>query len=78
MTDGGTFNGQTVTGSASTKVARLYYVVNTEFLTSGSDFGDLGSALGAACDDLVGNSGFVAANCVEVRDAVAARGDADR
>ncbi|HEX8105566.1 MAG TPA: M4 family metallopeptidase [Solirubrobacteraceae bacterium] len=72
MTDGGTFNGRTVTGLGLEKVARLYYVVETEYLTSGSEYLDLGLALGAACDALVGTNSFVAANCVEVRDAVAA------
>ncbi|HEX8105565.1 MAG TPA: M4 family metallopeptidase, partial [Solirubrobacteraceae bacterium] len=72
MTDGGTFNGRTVTGLGLEKVARLYYTVQTQYLTSGSDFKDLGLALGTACDALVGTAGFTAANCVEVRDAVAA------
>ena len=76
MTDGGTFNGRTVTGMGIPKVARIYYDVQTQFLTSGSDYADLASALPQACDDLVGDviggSAVTAANCTEVRDAVAA------
>lgn len=72
LTDGGTFNGQTISALGLEKVARLYYVVNTEYLTSGSSFADLGLSLGYACDALVGTGAFTAADCTEVRDAVAA------
>ncbi len=77
MTDGDkSFNGRTVTGLGIPKVAQIYYDVQTQFLTSGSDYGDLASALPQACDDLVGavigGSAVTAANCTEVRDAVAA------
>ena len=76
MTDGGSFNGRTVTGMGIPKAAQIYYDVQTQFLTSGSDYGDLASALPQACDDLVGavigGSAVTAANCTEVRDAVAA------
>ena len=72
ITDGGTFNGQTVTGLGLEKTARLYYVVETQFLLSASDYADLGTALGQACDNLVGTFSFTASNCVEVREAVTA------
>ena len=78
MTDGGTHNGRTVSALGIPKVAQIYYDVQTQFLTSGSDYKDLGSALGQACDDLVGTtpsgaaSAISAADCTEVRDAVAA------
>lgn len=45
MTDGGSFNGQTVTGLGITKVADLYYEVQTNLLTSGSNYSDLYDAL---------------------------------
>lgn len=72
MTDGGTFNGFTVTGLGPAKVGQLYYRVQTAFLSSGSDYRDLGLALGAACDQLTGAHGITAADCAEVRDAVLA------
>ena len=69
---GGSFNSETVTGIGADKAAQIYNRVQTSFLTSGSDYVDLGLALGAACDGLVGTHGIVAADCVEVRDAVRA------
>lgn len=45
MTDGGSFNGQTVTGLGISKVADLYYEVQTNMLTSGSNYLDLYDAL---------------------------------
>jgi bacillolysin len=72
ITDGDTFNGRTITGLGVTKAARIYYEVETAFLTSGSDYADLGSALGQACDNLVGTVGITAADCTQVRSAVAA------
>jgi hypothetical protein len=45
MVDGGTFNGQTITGLGISKVAALYYEVQTNHLTSGSNFADLYDAL---------------------------------
>ena len=72
---GGTFNGRTITGLGITKAARIYYEVETAFLTSGSDYADLGSALPQACDNLVGTVGITAADCTQVRGAVAATRD---
>ena len=66
------FNGRTITGLGVTKAARIYYEVETAFLTSGSDYADLGSALAQACDNLVGTVGITAADCTQVRSAVAA------
>lgn len=78
MTDGGTFNGRTVTklgstsGASINKVARIYYEVQTNLLTSAGDYQDLGANLQQACKNLIGTSGITAANCVEVKDAVLA------
>ena len=72
MTDGGTFNGRTVTGLGIPKVSRIYYAVLTTMLTSASDYADLASALQQACNNLVGSAGITTADCVEVTDAVAA------
>lgn len=72
MTDGDTFNGQTISGLGIEKVARIYYEVETHLLTSGSDYADLGSALQQACTNLVGTGGITAANCTQVQKAVVA------
>jgi bacillolysin len=72
MSDGAVFNSRTVTGIGPAKVARIYYTVQTEMLTSGSDYADLASALPQACSNLVGTIGITAANCTQVSNAVAA------
>jgi bacillolysin len=78
MTDGGTFKGRTVTklGSTSeasiTKVAKIYYEVQTNLLTSASDYQDLHVNLGQGCTNLIGTAGITAANCREVKDATLA------
>lgn len=70
MVDGGTFNSQTVTGLGITKVAKIYYYVQTNLLTSGSDYADLYYALQTSCAALTGTAGITSANCQEVLDAV--------
>lgn len=72
MVDGGTHNGTTVTGIGGGKAAQVYYAVQTGFLTSGSDYKDLGLALGQACDNLIGSHGISAGDCQQVRNAVIA------
>ena len=69
MTDGGTFNGKTVTALGIPKVADIYYEAATDLLTSGSDYADLYNALYQACTNLIGTGGIVASDCQEVRDA---------
>ena len=69
MTDGGTFNGVTVTALGITRVAKIYYEAQTQLLTSGSDYLDLYNALYQACQTLVGTSGITSGDCTEVRDA---------
>ena len=68
MTDGG----GSVTGLGITKVARIYYEVQTRMLTSAGDYADLASALPQACTNLIGTAGIAAGDCTEVSDAVAA------
>ena len=70
LTDGGTFNGQTVQPLGIDKVARLYYVVETTLLTSASDYQDLASALQQACQTLIAAGVTTAADCVQVTTAV--------
>ncbi|MEK7328362.1 MAG: M4 family metallopeptidase, partial [Chloroflexota bacterium] len=70
MTDGGTFNGKTVTGLGIPKVAAIYYEAQTNLLTSGSDYADLYYALSQACATLVGGAQSITnEDCQEVRDA---------
>lgn len=69
MTDGGTFNGKTVTALGITKVAKIYYAVQTGLLTSGSDYADLYNALYQACQNLITGGTTTTADCTEVRDA---------
>jgi bacillolysin len=70
MTDGGTFNGKTVTALGITKVAKIYYEAQTNLLTSASDYQDLHSNLRQACTNLTGTSGITSVDCAEVQDAV--------
>jgi Zn-dependent metalloprotease len=58
LTDGGTFNGQTITGLGISAVADLFYEVQTNLLTSGADYADLYDALRQAAINL----GWSAAN----------------
>ena len=71
MTDGGTFNGRTVSPALGiTKTARIYYEADTHLLTSGSDYLDLYNALRQACANLTGTGGITSGDCNEVKDAV--------
>jgi len=73
MADGDTFNGQTITGIGIEKTAQIYYRVETAYLTSASDYLDLGTALGQTCSDLVGGpTGITAGDCEQVGKVVAA------
>jgi len=72
MTDGGTFNGETVTGIGIENVAKLYYEVQTKHLTSGSDYLDLYNALTQACTDLVSESKLNSSDCTQVAAALRA------
>jgi Zn-dependent metalloprotease len=75
MTEPGakTFGGQTVSGIGIDKAARVYYDAQTRYLTSGSDYADLASALPQACADNVGGTeGITTADCTQVSKAVAA------
>jgi len=52
LTDGAAFNGQTVTGMGIPAVADLFYEVQTNLLTSGSDYADLHASLTQAAINL--------------------------
>jgi bacillolysin len=76
MTDGGSFNGRTVTPLGGTsldsirEVSKIYYEAQANMLTSAGDYGDLHAVLQQACANLTGTSGITAADCAEVKDAV--------
>jgi bacillolysin len=70
MTDGGTFNGKTITALGITKVAKIYYEAQANLLTSASDYQDLHANLQQACTNLIGTSGITSVDCAEVKDAV--------
>ena len=74
ITDGGTFNGQSITALGVAKAARIYYTVNTTMLVSGSDYADLANALRQACRNLAGTGtdGITAVDCESVDKAVLA------
>ena len=72
ITDGGSFNGQTITGLGIPKAAQIYYRVQTAMLTSGGDYQDLGNDLAQACTDLIGSFGITASDCQQVSKAVTA------
>ncbi|MEO8260256.1 MAG: M4 family metallopeptidase [Acidobacteriota bacterium] len=73
MSDGGTFNGQTVAGLGIDKVARIYYEVQAHLLTSGADYADLADALYQGCNNLIGTpAGISQADCQEVQKATTA------
>jgi hypothetical protein len=72
MTDGGTFNGQTVTGLGEEKTLQITYDVAANMLTSASDYQDYGNDLRQACTDLVGEHEITAGDCEQVAKAVLA------
>jgi hypothetical protein len=72
MTDGGVFNGKTITGIGITKVAKIFYEAQTHLLTTASDYNDLADALRQACLNLTGTDGITAADCQEVANAIIA------
>jgi len=70
LVDGGTFNSKTVTALGWEKTGAIYYEVQTNLLSSGSDYSDLYYALQQACANLIGQFGITAADCLEVKDAL--------
>lgn len=54
LVDGGTYNGQDISGLGFTKVAHIFWRAQNVYLTPTSNFTDLANALEAACADLIG------------------------
>lgn len=77
ITDGGSFNGQVITGLGINKTATIYYQALTTLLGPGSDYLDLFGALQQACTNLlgtivVGGSAVTPTDCQQVTKAVTA------
>jgi hypothetical protein len=88
LVDGGTYNGQTVTGIGLTKAAHIYWRAQSEYQVPTTKFADHADALEASCDDLIGQplkalgtsstptglsgESITAADCAEVADMIAA------
>ncbi len=70
MTDGDHFNGKEVEGIGMEKVAKIYYEVQTNLLTSGSDYFDLYHALQQACANLIGTASITQHDCTQVKAAL--------
>lgn len=70
ITDGGTFNGKTISGLGIAKAAQIFYKAQTSLLTSASDYLDLYNALQQACSLLVGTNGITTADCAQVKNAL--------
>jgi len=54
LVDGGTYNGQTVSGIGLVKAAHIYYRAQSVYQMPDSDFADHAAALRYSCDDLAG------------------------
>ncbi len=70
MVDGGSYNGQTITGIGLAKAGKIQYRALTQYLTSASNFLDNYNALKQACSDLIGTNGITAGDCSEVNNAL--------
>jgi len=71
---GGVFNSVTIAGLSGTtlddriaKAAHIYYRVQTNYLTTGSDYLDLYNALNQSCTDLIGTNSIDQADCDQVQ-----------
>ena len=54
LVDGGTYNGQTITGIGLTKAAHIYWQAQRNYQGPTTDFADHADALAASCTDLIG------------------------
>lgn len=54
IVDGGTYNGQTITGLGFTKAAHIFWRAQSEYLTRTSGFNTFADAIAASTNDLIG------------------------
>lgn len=72
MADGGSFNGHAVAPLGIPKTAAVFYEAQTQLLTSGAEYADLGDALVQAANNLVADGVLATTDVAQVRQAVAA------
>ena len=88
LVDGGTYNGQTITGIGLTKAFHIYWRAQSVYQVPASDFADHADVLEQCCEDLIGinlytlstevptgslsGESISAADCAEVTKAIAA------
>jgi Zn-dependent metalloprotease len=70
MTDGGSYNGRTISGIGLAKAAAIQYRALTDYLLSASGFRDDEDAIRQSCQDLIGSAGITATDCVEIGNAL--------
>jgi len=56
LADGGTYNGQTITGIGLTKAAHIYFRAMSVYQVQTTDFADHADALETSCSDLIGQN----------------------
>ncbi len=56
LTDGGTYNGRTVTALGSTKATHLIFRAQSQYLVPSSNFADFADAMEQSCTDLLGQN----------------------
>ncbi|WP_044403566.1 M4 family metallopeptidase [Lacinutrix sp. Hel_I_90] len=54
LVDGGSYNGQVISGIGFTKAAHIFWRAQSQYLTATSDFKNLADALEASANDLIG------------------------
>ena len=70
MVDGGSYNGQSISGIGLVKAGKIQYRSLTQYLTRTSDFGADYNALRQCCTDLVGTAGITSSDCTQVTKAL--------
>ena len=55
LVDGGTYNGQTISGIGLTKAAHIYFRAKTAYQVPATDFADHADAIEQSCADLIGS-----------------------
>ena len=54
MVDGGTYNGQTITGIGFVKAAHIIWRAQSQYLTQTSGYAEIADAVETACSGLIG------------------------
>jgi Zn-dependent metalloprotease len=68
--DGGTYNGQTITGIGLDKAGRIVYRALAMYMLSASDFLEFYNVVRRSCSDLIGVAGITLGDCNNVRRAL--------